>query len=181
MPSRGFCSATSTRAENCEDYPDWGNYPGSNGVVTYAEGVYIGYRHFDKRAIAPMFPFGFGLSYTSFGYGGLKIPHHDRRDQATTISVTVQNTGARAGDEIAQLYIEPVAPKIDRPVRELKGFQRVSLLPGEKKTLSFPLDARSFAYWDVKTHAWQTDPGTYVVEVGSSSRDIRVKEAMTVR
>jgi len=93
----------------------------------------------------------------------------------------VQNTGKRAGDEIAQLYLHDLAPKVDRPVRELKGFHRVSLLPGQKAVLAFPLDERSFAYWDAVRHRWQTNPGPYAVEIGASSRDTRAQGVIRVQ
>lgn len=170
-----------TLAARREDYSDWGNYPGNGTVVNYAEGLYVGYRHFDKAKIAPLFPFGFGLSYTTFGYSGLAVPKAVGHGQTATVRVTVQNTGKRAGDEVAQLYIRPLASAVARPVRELKGFARVSLQPGEKATLSFPLDARAFSYWDTAAHAWRADPGAYAVEVGSSSRDLRAQGVMKLR
>lgn len=166
---------TDTLAVRREDYSDWGNYPGDGSTVHYAEGIYVGYRHFDKAKITPLFPFGFGLSYTTFAYSNLKLPSSIGAGQTATAQVTVQNTGKRAGDEIAELYVRDLAPKIDRPVRELKGFQRVSLQPGQKAVVTFPLDDRAFSYWDVKTHAWQVSPGSYAIEVGASSRDIRVQ------
>ena len=170
-----------TLASRREDYSDWGNYPGNGTVVNYAEGLYVGYRHFDRAKIAPLFPFGFGLSYTTFGYSGLAVPKSVGRGRTATVRVTVQNTGKRAGDEVAQLYIRPLASSVDRPVRELKGFARVALQPGEKATLSFPLDTRAFSYWDTTTHIWREDPGTYTVEVGSSSRDLRAQGTLKVQ
>ncbi len=164
-----------TLASRREDYSDWGNYPGNGTTVNYAEGLYVGYRHFDRDKIAPLFPFGFGLSYTTFGYSGLAVPKTVAHGRTATVRVTVQNTGKRAGDEVAQLYIRPLASAVARPVRELKGFARVTLQPGEKAVLSFPLDTRAFSYWDTTAHAWRADPGTYAVEVGSSSRDLRAQ------
>jgi len=170
-----------TLAARREDYSDWGNYPGTGGVVNYAEGIYVGYRHFDKQKIAPLFPFGFGLSYTTFGYSGLAVPATVGRGQTATVRVMVQNTGKRAGDEVAQLYIRPLASKVARPVRELKGFGRVSLQPGQKAIVSFPLDMRAFSYWDVKMHTWRADPGSYAIEVGSSSRDLRAQGVLRLQ
>lgn len=164
-----------TLAARREDYSDWGNYPGNGVVVNYAEGIYVGYRHFDKHKVTPLFPFGYGLSYTSFGYGDLALPAILGRGQTATVRVTVQNTGKRLGDEVAQLYVRPLNSKVARPVRELKGFGRVSLQPGQKAVVSFPLDARAFSYWDTKTHTWRADPGSYAIEVGSSSRDLRAQ------
>lgn len=170
-----------TLAARREDYSDWGNYPGNGSVVNYAEGIYVGYRHFDKHKIAPLFPFGFGLSYTTFGYTDLAVPATLRHGQTATVRVTVQNTGKRAGDEVAQLYIRPLASKVARPVRELKGFGRVSLPPGGKAIVTFPLDTRAFSYWDVKMHTWRADPGPYAIEVGSSSRDLRAQGVLRLQ
>jgi len=164
-----------------EDYCDFGNYPGTNGTVTYAEGIYVGYRHFDKAKIAPLFPFGYGLSYTTFAYSALKVPPTMKRGQTIAVRVTVQNTGKRAGDEIAQLYVRDMAPKVDRPVRELKGFQRVSLKPGEKKQLVFLLDESAMAYYQVGFHRWKTNEGRYAIEIGASSRDIRAQGVVTLQ
>ena len=170
-----------TLATRREDYSDWGNYPGDGTTVSYAEGLYVGYRHFDKAKIAPLFPFGFGLSYTTFGYSALAMPKALERGQTATVRVTVENTGKRAGDEVAQLYIRPLASKVARPIRELKGFSRVSLQPGQKSIVTFALDARAFSYWDVKTHGWRADPGTYAIEVGSSSRDLRAQGVLRLQ
>ena len=170
-----------TLAYKREDYPDFGNYPGTNGTVTYAEGIYVGYRHFDKKKIAPLFPFGYGLSYTTFAYTGLKVPPVLKRGQSVPIQVTVQNTGKRAGDEIVQLYVRDLAPKVDRPVRELKGFQRVSLKPGEKKPVMFNIDEGAFAYYNVAMHSWKSNEGTYQIEIGASSRDIRTASPLRLQ
>ena len=170
-----------TLAVRREDYSDWGNYPGNGTVVNYAEGIYVGYRHFDKAKIAPLFPFGFGLSYTTFGYSGLAVPNTLARGQTATVRVTVQNNGKRAGDEVAQLYVRPLNSKVAGPVRELKGFGRVSLQPGQKAVVSFPLDMRAFSYWDVNMHTWRADPGFYAIEVGSSSRDLRVQGVLRLQ
>ncbi len=167
---------TDTLAARREDYGDWGNYhlyPGVNGTVTYAEGIYVGYRHFDKAGIAPLFPFGFGLSYTSFAFSGLQVSPVMKRGGAAHVRVVVQNTGKRAGAEVVQLYVRDLAPKVDRPVRELKGFARVTLLPGEKKAMTFSLDERALSYYNVAMHRWKANAGRYAVEIGASSRDIR--------
>ena len=166
---------TDTLAERREDYGDFGNYPGSAETINYAEGIYVGYRHFDKQKIAPLFPFGYGLSYTTFAYSALQVPQTMKRGQPIIIRVSVQNTGKRAGDEVVQLYTRDLAPKIDRPIRELKGFQRVSLRPGEKKQLVFHLDESAIAYYDTGLGRWKSNSGRYAVEIGASSRDIRVQ------
>ncbi len=177
-PSGKLPDSLATRRE---DYSDSGSYPGNGTTVNYTEGLYVGYRHFDKAKVAPLFPFGFGLSYTTFGYSRLAVPASVGRGKTATVRVTVRNTGTRAGDEVAQLYLRPLAPSVDRPVRELKGFERISLLPGQSAVVSFPLDARAFSYWDVKTHDWREDVGAYAVEVGSSSRDLRATGVLRLR
>ena len=166
---------TETIGARREDYSDFGHYPGDGKVLAYGEGLYVGYRHFDKAKIKPLFPFGYGLSYTTFAYSALTVSPTLKRGQPATVRVTVRNTGRRAGDEIVQLYVDALAPKIDRPVQELKGFGRVSLRPGQAATLTLPLDAGTFAYWDVTRHRWKTDPGPYEVKIGASSRDIRLR------
>ncbi len=165
---------TGSWAYEREDYADWTNYPGADGFVRYMEGVDVGYRHFDQAHIKPLFPFGFGLSYTTFAYSRLQMPSASATGQPMTVRVSVQNTGRRAGDEVVQLYVRPLSPRIDRPVRELKSFARVSLRPGESKIVTLTLGPNAFAYWDTKKHGWQTDPGAYALDIGASSRDIRL-------
>jgi len=151
-----------------QDSPAYGHYPGENLHVDYAEGIYVGYRGFDKRDIEPLFPFGHGLSYTKFEYSGLKVAF-------PTVSVSVRNSGARAGAEVVQLYLQPPPSPVDRPVKELKGFGRVILQPGETKTVSFTLDKAAMSYYDVAIHDWVAQPGRFTVLVGASSRDIHAK------
>ena len=163
-----------TWANRREDYSDWGSYPGTNSIVHYLEGISVGYRHFDKKKISPLFPFGYGLSYTTFVYSKLIVPSKVKTGTPAALTVVVQNTGTRAGDEIVQCYVRPLTPKVSRSVRELKAFARVSLLPGQTKTLTLTLPPNAFAYWDIKKHDWQTDPGAYALDIGASSRDIRL-------
>lgn len=159
-----------------EDYPDAGNFPGKNGRVNYAEGIYVGYRHFDKAAIAPLFPFGYGLSYTSFRYANLRLSQPTLAPTGRiTASLQVTNTGQRAGAEVVELYLHDPQPKIDRPVRELKGFQRVELAPGQTKTVTFVIAPRDLAYCDVMGKQWKADAGRYEAQIGASSRDIRLR------
>jgi beta-glucosidase len=155
-----------------EDSPSWGHYPGKDGVVDYADGIYVGYRHFDKQNIDPLFCFGHGLSYTKFEYTDLKVSPQE-------VTLKVRNTGSRDGAEVVQLYIQPLAPSIDRPVKELKAFRRIDLKHGETSTVTLTLDDRSLAYFDPAKKTWVTDPGKYEVLVGSSSRDIRLKGTVT--
>jgi beta-glucosidase len=156
-----------------EDHPAFGNFPGDGREVDYDEGVFVGYRWFDHRAIEPRFPFGHGLSYTRFAYSDLKIvPAPDGAGKIVSVHVT--NRGRRAGDEIVQLYVAPPAARVPRPPRELKGFSRVSLAPGETKSVRFAFAPLDLAWFDEASHTWQVDAGDYRVQVGASSRDLRL-------
>ena len=161
-----------------EDSAAYGNYPGVGGNVTYAEGILAGYRWFDAKGIAPLFPFGFGLSYTTFKYGGLKVS--PGADGGWEVSFQVTNTGTRAGDEVAEVYVSPPNSAVPRPPRELKGFARLSLQPGETKSATVALDRKAFAYFSVEKKAWTVDPGTYSVSVSASSRDPRLTASVDV-
>lgn len=155
------------------DAPAYGNYPGENGRVVYTEGIYVGYRWFDKKRIAPRFCFGSGLSYTTFSMGEPKIESNGQGDSRTfSVGVDVTNTGQRGGAEVVQLYVRPPGNTPDRPVQELKGFARAQLNPGQTRRVTMPLDLRSFAYWDVESHGWKVVPGQYEIAIGRSSRDI---------
>ncbi len=157
------------------DYPDYGNYPGTSGQVHYREGIFVGYRWFDKKRIAPLFPFGYGLSYTHFKFSRLHLSASRFSAQGkVTATVQVTNTGKRSGAEVVQLYLRDPHPKISRAVRELKGFQRLQLSPGQTATARFTIDARDLAYCDVLKKEWRAYPSTYLVQVGASSRDIRL-------
>ncbi|MEJ5265624.1 MAG: glycoside hydrolase family 3 C-terminal domain-containing protein [Bacteroidales bacterium] len=147
--------------------------------VPYSEGVFVGYRYLDKNRMEPTFPFGYGLSYTTFAYKNLKIT--DEGNRRYTISVEVSNTGSRAGDEVVQLYIAPPQSAVERPLKELKGFGRVSLKPGETKTVTIGLKERDFAYWDVDSKGWKVEPGKYQVLIGASSKDIRLKDVIEIK
>jgi beta-glucosidase len=168
-----------TLAADRDDYPDFGNFPGTNNEVNYAEGIYVGYRHFDKDHIKPLFPFGYGLSYTTFGYKNLRLSQAQfSPDGSVTASVDITNTGKRAGEEVAELYIHDLHPQIDKPVRELKGFSKIALQPGETKTVQFTIHPRDLAYFDTPGHQWKADAGKYEIEIGASSRDIRQKSVV---
>jgi beta-glucosidase len=158
-----------------EDSPAAANYPGENLKVNYAEGIYVGYRYFDSKNVEPQFPFGFGLSYSSFEYSGLAVtPGKVFGDVPVTVSLKVKNTGARAGAEVVQLYVHDGHAKIDRPLHELKGFRRVELKAGETKTVTFTLDRTALSYWSPEKKEWVADPGAFEIQVGASSRDIRL-------
>jgi len=168
-----------TLAASREDYSDVKNYPGANHQVNYAEGIYVGYRHFDQAGIEPLFPFGYGLSYTTFGYDHLKLSKSKLSPAGSvTASVDITNTGKRAGEEVVQLYVHDPRPQIDKPVRELKGFAKVALQPGETKTVQFAIQPRALAYFDTPGHQWKADAGDYEIQVGASSRDVRQKAGL---
>jgi len=159
-----------------EDYPDYGNFPGTKGIVKYPEGIYVGYRHFDKNRIDPVYPFGYGLSYTTFAYSNLRFskPALAARGRVNAL-VDIANTGKRKGAEVVELYVRDPAPRVDRPVRELKGFAKIDLAPGQKGTVSIPLSGRSLAFCDVPGKCWRAYKGAYEIEVGASSRDLRLR------
>jgi beta-glucosidase len=157
------------------DNPSYNSYypePGTNQIV-YREGVFVGYRGYEHTHTDPMFPFGFGLSYTTFRYSNLKI--EAAQEGSFRVGFDVQNTGRRAGATVAQLYVGERAPTVERPGKELKGFERVFLEPGESRHLVLPLGPRSFSYFDVKAGAWRANPGVYNLMLGDSSQDIRLK------
>jgi len=158
------------------DNPAFINYPGENGRVRYGEGIFVGYRYYEKKQVVPLFPFGFGLSYTSFAYDRLRLSADAiAPDDQLTVSVDVTNTGQRAGQEVVQLYVRDPQARVARPAKELKGFAKVELAPGETKTVTLTLDRRSLAYWDDARHAWVAEAGAFEVAVGGSSQDIRAR------
>ncbi len=160
-----------------EDNPSYGNYPGTRQVY-YGEGVFVGYRYYDAKNVEPLFPFGHGLSYTTFSYSALRVPKRARVGQPVTVSVTVTNSGDRAGKEVVQLYVGDRESSLPRPPKELKGFQKVSLKPGESVIVTFELDERAFSFYDPYRGGWVAEPGEFDILVGSSSRDIRLKAVL---
>jgi beta-glucosidase len=153
-----------------------GAYPGKNGTVRYEEGLLVGYRWFDAKQVAPLFPFGHGLSYTRFEYSDLRLVEgKDAQGPALTVEFKVTNTGEREGGEVAQVYVSDVKSSLPRPVKELKGFRKVFLKPGESQTVSVPLDRRAFAFYDPQRRGWLAEQGDFRIMVGSSSRDIRLQ------
>lgn len=154
-----------------EDDPSYINFPGGEGTVDYGEGVFVGYRYYDTVGREVSFPFGFGLSYTTFSIDDLRVEAQGPCD--AHVDVTVTNTGTRSGSETVQVYVEPKGPSpVARPKHELRAFRKVELGPGESRVVSFDLDARAFAYWSEARHDWHVEAGDYDIEVGSSSRDI---------
>jgi len=159
-----------------QDNPAYINYPGENGQVLYGEGIFVGYRYYDKKDIAPLFPFGYGLSYTTFAYSNLRLDAAEyAAGDVIRVSVDVQNTGTRAGQEVVQLYVRDVQSRLMRPEKELKAFAKVALEPGETKTVTLALDQDALSYYDPAEKRWVAEPGEIQVLVGSSSRDIRLQ------
>lgn len=163
-----------TLPKRFEDSPAAANYPGKDLTVHYAEGIYVGYRYYDTKNVEPAFPFGYGGSYTTFAYSDLKVTPRVSDNHPVNVSLNVRNTGKRSGAEVVQLYVHDGHSKIDRPMHELKGFARVELKPGERKTVTMQLDRDAFSYWNPATKTWQADPGMFVIQIGASSRDIRL-------
>ena len=153
-----------------------GAYPGKGGTVRYDEGLLVGYRWFDAKSVEPLFPFGHGLSYTRFEYSNLRLVEgKDAKGPALTVEFDVTNAGAREGAEAAQVYLGDVKASLPRPPKELKGFAKVSLKPGERRRVSIPLDRSAFAFYDPERRAWVAERGDFRVMVGASSRDIRLE------
>jgi len=147
--------------------------------IPYSEGIFVGYRYLDQNKLEPQFPFGFGLSYTSFEYSNINVKELDNR--TFEVSADIQNTGKVNGDEIVQLYVAEKECSVPRPIKELKGFSRVSLKAGEKKTITMKLKNRDFAFWDVKSNGWKVEPGSFDVLIGSSSRDIKLTQTLVLK
>lgn len=156
--------------------PSWFNFPGENGITEYREGVFVGYRYYDAKEMDVLFPFGYGLSYTSFAYSNMTVDRSRMREGETLrVQLSVTNTGKLPGKEVVQLYVAPPAGMRRRPVRELKSFAKVALQPGERREITFELNARDLAYYEPLLHDFYTPTGCYGIEVGSSSRDIRLR------
>ncbi len=171
-----------TFEKKLEDNPAFAHHypePGTRRIL-YQEGVFVGYRGYEKNGVSPQFPFGFGLSYTTFEYGGLAVTPGRTKDGKVSVAFDVTNTGTRAGADVAQLYVGDRHAKVPRPVKELKGFAKVSLQPGETKRVTIDLDRRALSYWDARRKQWRADPGTFEVMVGRSSADIQLTAPLTL-
>jgi len=166
------------------DNPVHDNYYPESGTnrVIYKEGVFVGYRGYERNHIKPLYPFGYGLSYTTFQYSHIAVsPTSDSSNGARyNVTFDVTNTGQSAGADIAQVYVAEADPKVPRPAKELKGFSRIDLAPGETKHVSVPLNSRAFTFYDVSVKHWHADAGTYVVEVGRSSEDLPLHTDVTL-
>ncbi len=165
-----------------EHTPAYLSYPGRDGKTFYSEGLYVGYRYYEKKKLPPKYPFGFGLSYTSFEYKELTVDKTSLTDdEALTVTCKVKNTGTVEGKEILQVYVKDVLSTVDRPEKELKGFEKVSLKPGEEKTVTFVLDRSAFAYYEKRVSGWHVESGDFEILVGASSQDIRLRTTVTVK
>jgi beta-glucosidase len=160
-----------------QDNPSYLDFPGELGVVRYGEGVFVGYRGYDAREQEVSYPFGHGLSYTTFGYSDLDVALDER---GGTLSVTVTNTGSRAGKEVVQVYVSPPRSTVARPVRELKAFAKVALEPGESRRLTLSLTRRDLSYFHPRQGRWVLEGGEFGIAVGASSRDPRLSATVTV-
>lgn len=161
-------------------------YPGVHGTAKYSEGIFVGYRHFDAQKIQPLFPFGYGLSYTTFACENLAVTPQNLSsngdtEQTVTVNLDVTNTGKRSGKSVVELYVGfPSTEAVPQPPEQLKGFEKVDLKPGQTRHVRLKLNPRSFAYWDTNTHGWKISPGTYNIMAGSSSRDLQLQGRLQV-
>ncbi|HEX2594386.1 MAG TPA: glycoside hydrolase family 3 C-terminal domain-containing protein [Rhizomicrobium sp.] len=162
-----------------EDNPAFGTYDGG-AKAPYAEGLGVGYRHFDGKNISPLFAFGHGLTYTTFAYSELKAPETARGGQALQVQVRIANTGTRKGQETVQIYVQPQKPTLPSPVKTLRGFAKVELEPGEEKTVTVTLSPRSFSYYDGQAKTWAVDPGEYIIHAAMSASDVRHSRVVKV-
>ena len=166
---------------NLEDNPSYLSYIGEGDMVEYREGIFVGYRYYDKKKMEVLFPFGHGLSYTTFEYSNLRTDKDSMKDTETMeVSVDIKNTGKVAGKEVVQLYVADQESTVIRPIKELKGFEKVELAPGETKTVTFRLNKRAFAYYSVKIHDWHVESGKFTIMIGASSRDIRLTKEVDI-
>ena len=153
-----------------EDNPSHGNYPGTGETVRYEEGIFVGYRHYEKKRIQPLFPFGYGLSYTRFEYRDLAVsPARITAGEEFTVSVDVTNAGKARGKEVVQLYVGDAISTLERPIKELKAFRKIELEAGETEKASFLLDGSALSYYDPEEHRWAAEPGEFSITVGGSS------------
>ncbi|WP_106769213.1 glycoside hydrolase family 3 C-terminal domain-containing protein [Paenibacillus faecalis] len=164
-----------------EQTPAYLNFPGGKSEVYYGEGLFVGYRYYEAKKEQPLFPFGYGLSYTQFAYENISSDKNQMKDtEVITINVTVRNTGDLAGKEVVQLYVKPLDSTVVRPVKELKGFEKVHLEPGEAKIVKFTLDKRAFAYYNTEIEDWFAETGVYDILVGGSSVDTPLSLSVNV-
>lgn len=171
-----------TFPKKLSDNPSYLNFPGEDDRVEYREGIFVGYRYYDTKEIDVLFPFGYGLSYTTFEYSDLSLDKKEMTDRDTlTVKLKVKNIGKMRGKEVVQLYVRDVKSSVIRPEKELKGFEKVELNPGEEKEVVFTLDKRAFAYYNVDIKDWYVEEGEFEILIGKSSRDIMLKDTVYVK
>lgn len=165
------------------DCPTFMNFPGEYGKVVYGEGLYVGYRYYDKKQIEPLYPFGYGLSYTTFSIEKVDVPEIVNLEvqERLKVCISIRNTGNCYGKEVVQIYVEDIESHLDRPVKELKGFSKIALNPGEMGTAVIYLDKESFSFYDTKLGCWVLEPGKFILHIGTSSRNIAVKKEICVQ
>lgn len=165
-----------------EDCSAFSTYKKESGITEYSDGIFIGYRHFEHNNIEPLFPFGFGLSYTKFAYANLKLSAKEMsQNEKLTVTFDVKNTGKVDGGEIPQLYIRDVKASVERPVKELKGFSKVMLKPGETKAVTLTVDKAAFSFFDENSKSFITEPGEFEILIGSSSQKIELKDKIVLK
>jgi beta-glucosidase len=172
-----------TLPRRLEDNPSFLNFPGDSGHVRYGEGIFVGYRAYDRLSQDVSYPFGHGLSYTTFEYSDLHVGvsgRHEDGDLRVSVQVTITNAGDLAGEEVVQLYVRDVDSSVCRPVRELKSFVKVGLEPAESKQVSMDLNSRDLSFWSIRTHKWVLEAGRFEIAVGASSRDLRLNETLSI-
>jgi len=171
-----------TFPQRLEDTPAFLDFPGRNGHARYGEGLFIGYRYYDKKKIQPLFPFGHGLSYATFSYSGIQTSAAAAKDtDVVSVEAKVKNTGKVTGKEVVQLYVRNSAAELFRPEKELKHFAKVELKPGEEKTVRFELSYRDFAHYDARVHSWQASSGPYTILVGGSSASLPLEATVDIQ
>lgn len=165
-----------------EDTPAFFNFPGEQGEVIYGERIFVGYRYYDEKKMEPLFPFGFGLSYTTFEYSDISVSSKNIKDvDGLVVTLKVKNTGETKGKEVVQLYVKDQESTLQRPEKELKKFAKAELNPGETKEISFELNARDFSYFDGHRKLWIAESGAFDILVGASSRDIKLEETIELQ
>jgi beta-glucosidase len=170
-----------TFPEKLNHTPSFINFPGERDKVEYREGLFVGYRYYDKLDVKTLFPFGHGLSYTTFEYSDIRLDKKEILDtEEVTVTAKIKNTGNQFGKEIVQLYVKDVNSSVIRPVKELKGFEKIALDPGEEKLVTFTLGKRAFAYYHVELKDWYVESGEFEILIGKSSKDIVLSEMIQV-
>ncbi|WEG13544.1 glycoside hydrolase family 3 C-terminal domain-containing protein [Pullulanibacillus sp. KACC 23026] len=181
----GYANPSGKLAESfpqkLSDNPSYLFFPGEGDRVEYKEDIFVGYRYYDTKQVKPLFPFGYGLSYTNFKYSNLKVDKKEAQESdLVTVTVDVTNAGTLAGKEIVQLYVKDVISSVARPEKELKGFAKVALETGETKTVTFTLDRRAFAFYNTELKDWDVETGEFEILIGKSSQDILLSDSIKV-